>query len=138
MSGGLDLTAVMDGLAAAVQTKLASDKKCYAWPTEDVTSGDAVVGYPDPTEIAITFGRGADRATFPVWFIGGYPQDKTTRDTLADVITGTGSLITAIETYSTSAWSSVAVKAAEPFFEPYQPVGRPAQLALRFNVDLIS
>ena len=134
---GVDLTAVMDSLATAVQTALATDKHAYAYPVEDLGTGDAVVGYPqDPMQLTQTFARGMDRATFPVWIIGGLPQDKATRDTLADFITGSGSLVTAIEGYSTTAWSSVYVGTAT--IEEYAPNGRPAVLAVRFDCDVLS
>lgn len=133
---GIDLTAVMDGLAAAVDAALASDKTCYAYPVEDLTVGDAVVGYPETVEVTQTFRRGIDRATVPVYLVCGLVQDKSTRDTIADYITGAGSLITAIESYSTSAWSSVSVRPLR--VEPYAPVGRPPQLAVVLPVDVIS
>lgn len=135
---GIDLTAVMDGLAAAVDSVLASDKTAYAYPVEDVTVGDAVVGYPqDPIDTAVTFRRGMDRATFPVFLIGGLPQDKGTRDTLADYLTGASSLITAIESYTTgSPWASAAVLTVQ--IDRYEPVGRPPLVAVRFDVDIIS
>lgn len=134
---GIDLTAVMDGLAAAVDAALASDKTCYAYPVEDLTIGDAVVGYPETIEVTQTFRRGMDRATVPVYLIAGLSQDKSTRDTIADFITGSGSLITAIESYSTgSPWSSAAVQPLR--IEAWQPAGRPQQLAVVFPVDIIS
>ena len=134
---GIDLTAVMDDLAAAVDSALASDKTCYGYPVEDLTVGDAVVGYPDdPINVSTTFRRGMDRATLPVFLVAGMPQDKATRDTIADYITGAGSLVTAIESYSTTSWSSASVTTIS--VDRYDPVGRPPLVAVRFNVDILS
>lgn len=134
---GIDLTAVMDALAAATQTVLASGFTAYATPSEGLREGDAVVGYPqDPINLTQTFKRGFDRATFPVWRIAGIASDERVRDAVADLITGSGSLVTAIEGYSTGAWSDVAVRTAR--VELYGPIGQPPLLALRFDCDVLS
>jgi hypothetical protein len=132
----LNLSAVMTGLAAAVQTVLASDRTAYDHPVEGVVPGDAVVAYPqEPIEISTTFRRGQDRCVVPVFVICGLPQDETTRDAVSAWIDDSSSIVTAIEGYS-GTWASVSVM--RPLIEGFAPVGQPPQLAVRFDVDVIS
>ena len=133
---GLNLASVMVDLAAAVQTVLATGYKAYPLPIEGARVGDAVVGYPqDPIGISTTFRRGQDRATFPVYVICGMAQDEATRTAISAWIDDSGSVITAIEGYA-GTWSSVAV--TEVRIESFTPTGGSPQLALRFDVDVIS
>lgn len=125
---------VMIDLAAAVQTELATGFKAYSLPIEGVRVGDAVVGYPEDIRVTQTFGRGMDRATYPVFVICGMPQDEATRTAISAWL-GSGSIIAAIEGYA-GTWSSVAV--ASPRIESFTPTGGSPQLALRFDVDVIS
>ena len=134
---GIDVSAVWDALGAAVTTALATGKACYVYPVEDLTTGDAFVDYPqDPQPIAATFGRGLDRVALDVVLIGGLPQDKSARDAIADYITGNGSVVAAIEGYSTSAWSSASVTTWQ--IGTYVPNGRPSLLAVRYRVDILT
>ena len=135
-NGGIDLTAAMDGLAAAVQAVLTGTGHAYAWPVEAVRAGDAVVGYPqDPIEVALTFGRGADRAVFPVFAICGLPQDKATRDAIADIVTAASDWVAAIQ--SASGVGSYAL-VRDCVVDAWNPDGRPMQMAVRFNVEVVS
>jgi hypothetical protein len=132
----LNLSAVMTGLAAAVQTVLASDRTAYDHPVEGVVPGDAVVAYPqEPIEVSTTFRRGQDRCVVPVFVICGLPQDETTRDAVSAWIDDSSSIVTAIEGYS-GTWSSVAVLPIR--IEEWQPEGRPPVLVIRFDVDVIA
>jgi hypothetical protein len=132
----LNLSAVMTGLAAAVQTVLASGRTAYDHPVEAALPGDAVVAYPaDPIEVSTTFRRGQDRCVVPVYVICGLPQDETTRDAISTWIGDSSSVVTAIEGYS-GTWASVSVM--RPLIEGFAPVGQPPQLAVRFDVDVIS
>ncbi len=134
---GVDVSAVWDALGAAVTTVLATGKACYVYPVEDLTAGDALVDYPqDPQPIAATFGRGLDRVQLDVVLIGGLPQDKSARDAIADYITGSGSLVTAIESYSTSAWASASVTSWQ--VGTYVGNGRSPLLAVRYRVDILT
>lgn len=131
----LNLASVMTDLAAAVQTVLASGRTAFAHVPEAVQSGDAVVGFPqDPIAIAGTFRRGLDRLTVPVFVLCGQPQDTATRDAISSWL-GSGSVVAAIEGYS-GTWGSVSVTTAQ--LEEFAPIGGPSQVAIRFNVDVIT
>jgi hypothetical protein len=81
----IDVAATMDGLAALMA---GVEPNVYAWPVESVTVPCVVVGYPSDIELGITFGRGADAATFPVWVVVGRTGTKDARDALSSAITG--------------------------------------------------
>jgi len=87
--GAIDLDAVMEAIA----TELKNDgvtKRAYGYPAEEVEVPCAVVGYPLPGTLRfdMTFGRGADQATFPVWFLVGRVSTRAARKALADIIAG--------------------------------------------------
>lgn len=131
----LDLSAVMVDLAAAVQTVLATGYKALPQPSEGMRAGDAVVGYPqDPIDVTTTFHRGQDRCKFPVWVLCGQSQSPETRVAVSALI-GSGSVIAAIEGYA-GTWSDVAV--TEVRIETFTPINGNEQLAVRFDVDVIS
>lgn len=135
MSGAIDVSAVMVGLAAAIQPELASGRTAYDRPVEAVKVGDALVGYPqEPIAISGTFRRGMDRGTFPVFVICGYPHEVDTREAVAGWI-GSGSIVAAIEAYA-GTWQSVSVTTVQ--VDQFTPLGGSPLLALRFDVDVIS
>lgn len=132
----LNLSAVMDALAAALVAG-GVVRHAHAWPTEAIKTGDAVVGYPERVDFDLTFARGADTAVFPVWIICGLPQDKATREAVSALITSAAAVKTVLEAAAPgSAYASLQVTECYP--EPYQPIGRPEQMAVRFDVDVIS
>jgi len=88
---GIDLSATMDAIAnelidAGVVTR------AYPYPVESVQPPCVVVAYPEAITFDLTFGRGADVATYPVYFITGLTTDKTARDALSDILAGVGSI----------------------------------------------
>jgi hypothetical protein len=85
----LDLSAVMDAIADTIRTANVTER-VYEWPTESVTEPCAVVGYPRDEEIDfdVTYGRGSDRAVFPVYLLVGKVSDRTARDRLSALLTG--------------------------------------------------
>lgn len=80
---GATMQAIADELVSAGVTK-----KAYGWPNPSVTAGSAIVGYPEELEFDATFGRGSDRAVFPVWVIVGKAVERTARDAISAFITG--------------------------------------------------
>ncbi len=94
--GAIDLGASMDAIAAKVPVDLTG--RVYAWPMEEVTPLCAIVGYPDdPINFDETFGRGSDRATFPLFVLVGKPTERTARDVLSAVLTGATGIKDAID-----------------------------------------
>lgn len=133
--GVLSLSAVMVDLAAAVQTVLATGYKALPQPSEGLRAGDAVVGYPqDPIDVTTTFRRGQDHCVVPVWVLCGQSQSSETRVAVSALI-GSGSVVAAIEGYS-GTWSSVRVATVR--IETFTPTNGNEQLAVRFDVDVIS
>ncbi len=84
---GINVGAVMDALALAL-TNASITKHVYAWPSESVVVPAAIVGYPDPIDFDMTFGRGSDSATFPIWLVVGKVSERTARNILSAYITG--------------------------------------------------
>src|SRR5437660_12426001 len=80
------LNTIMDGIAAyAVAQGVTS--KAYGWPVPDPQPPCLIVEYPRIT-FDMTFKRGADEMTFPLWFVCGRSNDKAARDVLSGIITG--------------------------------------------------
>jgi hypothetical protein len=126
---------VMVGLAAAVQTVLATGRTAHSRPFEGAKVGDAVVAYPtDPITVSATFRRGTDRLTVPVYLLCGMAYDEATQ-TAIDAWIGSGSVVAAIEGYA-GTWSSVSVTQVQ--IETYSPTGGTPLVALRYDVDVLS
>ena len=132
----LNLSGAMGDLATAVQTVLASGRKAHDYPAESVQPGDAIVGYPEGEQpLTGTFRRGMDRVTIPVWIVCGLPQDEATRDAVSGWLDDSGSVVTAIEGYSSSYWSSARVTGYS--IERFDPVGGSPLVLLKLPVDLL-
>lgn len=130
----LVLASVMADLAAAVQAVLASGRVAHSRPAEGVREGDAVVGYPqEPIDLTVTFRRGLDRLTVPVYVLCGMPQDATTQTAISGWL-ASGSVVEAIQGYA-GTWSSVFVTAQ---IEEFTPIGGSPLVALRFDCDIVS
>lgn len=82
-----DLVRIMDGIAAVARdSMLGFGDRVYDWPTLTVNPPCLVVGYPTSLTFDATYGRGADRATFPVWVVLGRVDARSTRDVLGDYL----------------------------------------------------
>lgn len=93
----MNLSATMDAIA---QRLLAAEvvAKAYGWPHASATIGSAVVDYPDGgIDYDVTYGRGSDKATFPVLVICGLPNDRTSRDVASTFVNGARSVKDALE-----------------------------------------
>lgn len=134
----LDLVAVMDGIAAAaIEAELVLGSRVYEWPTLNVTPVCLVVGYPTALNYDATFGRGSDRATFPVWLIAGRVDARTTRDAIAQYIgpDGVTSVKTALDGDLGGVVQSCRVTAAT--IEAANIGGIDYQ-AVRFDLDILT
>lgn len=89
-----NLAAIMD--AIAVQLLTVTDR-AYAWPVPDANVPCAVVGYPTNIDFDMTMGRGADEATFPVFFLVGATVDLAARDALSVIINGASGIKEALD-----------------------------------------
>lgn len=86
------LSEIMDGLAALIDTP-----NSYAYPVESISVPCTVVGYPTEVIFDLTYNRGGDKITLPVWYILGRSGSKDARDALSDAMTGVGSLKEALD-----------------------------------------
>ncbi len=133
--GGINLSATMDALATAF-SNVTGVTRAFAWPTEDATPGTAVVGYPDgDLELVITFQRGADKATFPVWIVCGLVQDEETRDFASALLLGSADIIDAVDGTLGSVVQYASTKLAR--FERVMVAGM-QHLSVRFDVEVVS
>jgi hypothetical protein len=80
----MTMAATMDALALAPKTAGIVDN-AYGWPVESPMVPCVMVGYPTLSFDA-TYGRGADKYVYPVFYIGGAPADKATRDRISAVV----------------------------------------------------
>lgn len=130
--GALDMSGTMDALAAAIPDGATMRKHPY--PMDAVEPPCAVVGYPTSIQFDMTFGRGADEATFPVWFFVGVASTLAARDACSDVLAGAKDIKAALEA-ATGPFSSVHVTEAEV---EGQKVGDITYLSVRFDCEVIS
>ncbi len=131
--GGISLVTAMDGLAAAFLDVTGVDRS-FGYPNEDAIVGDALVGYPETIDFDLTFGRGADRATFPVWVICGLVNDATTRAYASDLILGVADVKDQVDGSSTIAGATARV--SDCLIERVV-LRELMHLSVRFNVDVI-
>ena len=134
----LDLVAVMDAIAdAAKEAELVLADRVYPWPTLLVNPVCLVVGYPTALNYDATFGRGSDRATFPVWLIAGKVDARSTRDVIGQYIgpDGVTSVKTALDGDLGGVVQSCRVTAAT--IEAANISGVDYQ-AVRFDLDILT
>lgn len=126
----LDMATVMDAIAAALVSGGCVDR-AYGYPAATVQKRQAAVGYPDSVDFDMTFGRGLEAATFPVWIVCGIDTDEKTRDEVSRLVGSATDVKTAIE----SALDSVEVDFGG--IETYETTGG-AYVAVRFDCEVLS
>lgn len=89
---GATMQAIADRLVAA---GVVTD--AYGWPNRNATPISAIVSYPASIEFDATFGRGSDKAVFPVFVICGDVAAEDTRDVLSVYVSGVGSVKDALD-----------------------------------------
>ena len=131
----LNLASVMADLATAVDTAITGT--AHGYPVESLVSGDAVVGYPEGEQpLTATFRRGLDRVSVPVFLIAGLPQDVGTRALISSWLDDSSSVVTAIEGYASSYWSSARVTGYS--IDRFDPVGGNPMVVLKLTVDVLN
>lgn len=133
----LALGATMDALATAMATATGVTN-AYGWPVEGIVPPCAVVGYPEPFDLSMTFGRGPDRATFPVWVVVGIQQGKTTRDAASDLIAAVGDVKSTLEADRTLGGVIDSLRVVRVGIEAWELQGGLVHTAIRFDIDVIS
>lgn len=88
-----NLGEIMDAIASAITTAdTPITLRAQAWPAESVQPPMVVVGYPESIDFDVTFKRGADKCTIPVYFVVGKLTTRAARDAISAVIAGAGSV----------------------------------------------
>lgn len=85
--GMTELGKVMDAIADAITTA-GITQRAYPYPAETVTAPCAVVAYPETIDFDMSYSRGSDQCTIPVYFLVGRASEKAARDELAGIVTG--------------------------------------------------
>jgi hypothetical protein len=105
----LDLSAVMDGLAAAVlSTGLV--REAHGWPPGAVALPACLVDFPTRIELASTFGRGGDTLELPVLLLAAQTLSGAGRDALSALVGGGPDVYAAVE--GPHAWGTAHVLGA--------------------------
>jgi hypothetical protein len=128
----MNLSAVMDAIASALAPLT---PRVYAWPTDTVNVPCIVVGYPTDFGFDTTMTRGADSATFPVYYMAGSVNDRNTRDELSTIIAGADSVKEALDGDLDGTVNSAYVSAVSI---TQVPVNNVAYMAAQFDVEIIS
>jgi hypothetical protein len=131
--GPIDLAAVMDDLAAALET--IPQLRVFPYWADRVTPPAAVVAWPDPLTYDSTMQRGSDQAELSVLVMVGKVDARSSRDQLARYADGSGthSVKAAIDGYAATAYDVARVSRAE--FGVF-PVAGVEYLAATFFVDI--
>ena len=91
-----DLGAVMDAISTTI-TAGGLAPRAYPYPAETISVPCAVVGYPERIDFDVTYQRGADQATLPVYFVVGRASEASARTALSAVIADASSIKSALD-----------------------------------------
>ncbi len=136
-----NLAAIMDGIAATLVAAGVSDAgHTWAWPVATFNTPCAIVGYrPGNISFDMTFKRGADEATLPVWFVAGLVAEKASRDLLSGIIDGAPAVKSALEAQPDTLGGKVSsVRVIDCEVETFLDGNGVEYLAARFDVHVIT
>ena len=131
----MNLSNIMDGLAAkviAADITAGTPYNVYPFPPLSITVPCAIVGYPTAIDFDTTFQRGSDTVDIPVWFVVGRSTTKAARDKLSSILTGVGSIKTALDGPSTFGDIRVVDAAVETI-----TIGLVDYLSARFDCEVL-
>jgi hypothetical protein len=131
----LDVAAIMEAIADALVTAGVVDR-AYGWPNAIVQKRQAVVGYPTRVDFDMTFARGLESVTVPVWVVCGYPGDQSTRTEVSRLIASATDVKDALDGTLSSSVSSVRVTDCQ--VETYPVTPESDHMAVRFDVEVLS
>lgn len=129
------LAGVMDEIGAALA--VIDGLRVFPYSADRITPPAGIVGWPDSIDYDMTFGRGSDSMVLPVWVVVGKVDARSTRDTLAAYLDGSGpsSVKAAIDGGTYTACDSVTVTGAPHGVESVSIAGID-YLAAVFNVEV--
>jgi hypothetical protein len=130
----LNVSSVMDAIAARI-VAAGVTTRAYAWPTGSIQPPCAIVGYPEELEFDATFGRGSDRAVFPVWMVCGNVSDRSARDVLSGYITGGTGIKDALDGTLGGAVQTARVTDCQV---EKLPIGAVEYIAAKFMIEVYS
>jgi hypothetical protein len=110
----MDVAAVMDELARALDSVEGLEKRVFAYPAPNVVPPAAFVGWPDEIDYNATMVHGAVTLTLPVLVVVGKADVRSARDTVAAYLNSSGpaSVPAALEGGLRSACDSARVTSA--------------------------
>jgi hypothetical protein len=130
----MNIADVMDELGVALDT--VAGLRVFPYSAAKVTPPAAMVVWPDPLDYDSTMARGMDRMTLPVVVLVGMLDARSSRDTLAQYLDGSGShsIKAAVEAGAYAACDTVRVMSAT--VQAYT-VAATTYLGVEFSVDVI-
>jgi hypothetical protein len=131
---GVNLADVMDEVAARLAA--VDGLRPFAYPIRDPHPPSAIVAWPEQLDYDSTYVRGMDRITVPLVVVVGAPEERASRDRLADYCNGSGprSVKAAVENPGAgAAFDSVVVTGA--VFDVYTYPAGPLLTAI-FSLDI--
>lgn len=129
----------MDALASALLSGgVVAAGKAWAYPVPSFDPPCAMVGYPTSVSFDMTAKRGADEATFPVWYIVGKVSDKASRDALSAALDGAAGTKRAIELSDTLGAVVSSVRVTDCVVETQVDAAEVKFLTARFDVHVIT
>lgn len=84
----MDLAGVMDELGLALET--IEGLRVFPYTADRITPPAAMVGWPDPVTYGLTYGRGMDRQSMPVWLMVSRADARSASKDLAPYLDGSG------------------------------------------------
>ena len=129
----LNLTAVMDAIAALLTAE--TSDQAYAYPPDAAVSPCWIVGYPPDIDYDAVFGRGSDRAVFPVFRVVPRNDPKSARDALSAVISQANDIKAVLDGTLSSTVQSARVTSCKPSFIE---IGGVPELAAEFSLEVYS
>lgn len=126
---------VQKAIAARAQT-ITDFQQVSDRPVDSITTPAAMVGYPDTIQYDVTYGRGADRMTIPLYVVVAKVSDAAAADQLDKFADGTGtdSVKQVLESGTYTAFDFVVVTSVEFQVITVQAVD---YLAAIFNLDIV-
>ena len=109
------MATIMDAITSTL-TSGGRTEAMYPFPADAIVAPCWVVGYPKNIDYDETFGRGSDRAVFPVWHIVARNDPRSTRDALSAVIAGASSIKTILDGTLGGAVQTCRVTDCQPTF----------------------
>lgn len=84
----MNIAAVMDEVGVKLGT--ISGLRVFPFSVKSVQPPAAIVGWPDPYNYDLTFGRGSDRFTLPIYVVVGNVDAKASRNKISAYANGSG------------------------------------------------